>query len=137
MAEVSGFRPQDVEIYRPYPDEIPWELLALTEPDEDRLLDNADADFMRVAKHEGEAVGAYVIHPETPTVYVLGNLVVDPAWRRRGLGRWLLGHAIGISESKGAREILIRRAPQSARGLFERIGFQADGAELRLVLMPE
>ena len=137
MTEENGFRPQDVEIYRPYPDEIPWQLLALAEADEERLFDSADADYMRVAKYRDQAIGAYVIHPESPTVYVLRNLTVDPAWRRRGLGRWLLGHAIGISESKGAREILVRQPPRSARGLFERIGFRPEGDDLRLVLMPE
>jgi GNAT superfamily N-acetyltransferase len=127
VVEVSDdFRPQDVEIFRPYSDEIPWELLA-----------NADADYIRVAKFADEAIGAYVIEPESPTCYVLKNLAVDAAWRRRGLGRWLLGHAIGISESKGAREILARSVPRGARGLFERTGFQPEGEDLRLVLLPE
>lgn len=133
----DDFRAQDVEIYRPYPDEIPWDLLSLGEADDERLLENADADFMRVAKYQDQAVGAYVIQPESPTVYVLRNLAVDPAWRRRGLGRWLLGHAIGISESKGAREILVRQAPRNVRGLFERIGFRPEGDDLRLLLIPE
>ena len=138
MAQVTDdFRPQDVEIYRPYADEIPWELLSLTEQDEADLLDSVDADFIRVAKYQDQAIAAYVIDPESPTLYVLKNLAVDPGWRRRGLGRWLLGHAIGISESKGAREILVRQAPRQARGLFERVGFQAEGDDLRLVLMPE
>jgi GNAT superfamily N-acetyltransferase len=133
----EGFRPQDVEIFRPYSDEIPWELLTIGEQDEDRLLEDSDVDFMRVAKYEGQTIGAYLIQPAFPTLYVLRNLTVDPAWRGCGLGRWLLGHAIGISESKGAREILIRAAPRSARALFERTGFRAEGDDLRLVLMPE
>ena len=138
VVQVSDdFRPQDVEIFRPYSDEIPWELLALAEQDEAQLLANADADFIRVAKYQDEAIGAYVIEPETPTCYVVRNLAVDQAWQRRGLGRWLLGHAIGISESKGAREILARSVPRAARGLFERTGFQSEGDDLRLVLMPE
>ncbi len=137
MTQRDDFRPQDVEIYRPYPDEIPWDLLSMAEPDQDRMLENAEADHMRVAKYQGQAIGAYVICPESATCYVLRNLAVDPAWRRCGLGRWLLGHAIGISESKGAREILVRNAPRDAGGLFKRTGFQPEGSDLRLVLMPE
>ncbi len=137
MTDGSSFRAQDVEIYRPYPDEIPWDLLALAEADEGRLLETADADYIRVAKYEDKAIGAYVIEPESDTRYVLTSLVVAPAWRQRGLGRWLLGHAIGISESKGAREILIRQPPGRARGLFERTGFQAEESGLRLRLLPE
>lgn len=137
MTDRNGFRAQDVEIYRPYPDEIPLDLLALAEADEATLLDSLEADYVRVAKHEEQAIGAYVIQPESATVYLLRNLVVDPNWRRRGLGRWLLGHAIGISESKGAREILVRKPSGRAVGLFERTGFLPDGSHLRLLLMPE
>ena len=137
MTDRSNFRPQDVEIYRPYSDEIPLDLLALAEADEAHLLDSVEADYIRVAKHEDQAIGAYVIQPESDTVYELRNLVVHPNWRRRGLGRWLLGHAIGISESKGAREILVRQPPGRASGLLERTGFQSEEGVLRLVLMPE
>ncbi|MEM8769790.1 MAG: GNAT family N-acetyltransferase [Pseudomonadota bacterium] len=132
---MSPFRPQDANVFRPYPDEVPWELLLLADPDEDRVAGYLDADFMRVAKVDDEAVGVYVIRALTPTCYELLNLAVAPAYRRQGLGRWLLGHAIGIAESKGGREIILRNTPRSS--LFERTGFRAEGADLRLVLMPE
>jgi GNAT superfamily N-acetyltransferase len=131
------FRPQDVNLYRPYPDEVPWELLLLAEPDEERLQSYLDAEYMRVAKFEDEAVGVYVIVPQSGTVYELKNLSIAPGWQRKGLGRWLLGHAIGIAESKGGREILVRDAPRGVRGLFERFGFQPEGPDLRLRLIPE
>lgn len=131
----ADFRPQDVSVYRPYPDEIPWELLALADPDESRVQGYADADLMRVAKLDDQVVGVYVISRLTPTVFELCNLAVAPGCRSRGLGRWLLGHAIGIAESKGGREILVRDAP--LRGLFARLGFVTRGADLVLVLTPE
>ncbi len=122
-------------MFRPYPDEVPWELLLLADPDEDRVAGYLDADFMRVAKVDDEPVGVYVIRALTPTCYELLNLAVAPAYRRQGLGRWLLGHAIGIAESKGGREIVVPGAP--LRGIFQRTGFSAEGKDLRLVLMPE
>lgn len=141
------FKPQDVKLFRPYPDEIPWELLLLADPDESRVLDYADVDSVRVAKLNDQPVGVYAIRPVSPTVYQLCNLAVAPAWRRRGLGRWLLGHAIGIAESKGGREIVVAFTPPRAepgtsptpgwRRLFERTGFVAGDRELRLVLAPE
>jgi GNAT superfamily N-acetyltransferase len=137
MSGQRAFRPQDVNLYRPYPDEVPWDLLLLADQDEERVHGYLDADYIRVAKYEGEAVGVYVVVPETPTVYELKNLSIHPDWRGRGLGRWLLGHAIGIAESKGGREILVREAPRSARGLFERLGFVPEDRDLRLKLMPE
>lgn len=135
----DGFRPQDVSIFRPYADEIPWELLLLADPDEARVYEYADADYMRVAKLEDQALGVYVVRARSPTVFELCNLAVAPGWRGRGLGRWLLGHAIGIAESKGGREILIASAPPSAglKRLFERTGFVARGQGFELQLMPE
>jgi GNAT superfamily N-acetyltransferase len=135
VSDRSRFRPQDAEIYRPYPDEIPWELLHLADPDEDRVLGYVDAEYMRVAKRDGEAVGVYVVRPLSPTRYELCNLAVAPPWRGKGLGRWLLGHAIGLAETKGGREIVVRNA--RLRGIFARSGFVAHGDDLLLTLTPE
>ena len=132
---MSSFRARDATIYRPYPDEIPWDLLALADPDDARVASYADADFMRVAKHEGEVVGAYVVERRSATCFALRNLVVAPAYRRHRLGAWLLGHAIGLAESKGAREIVVPGA--APRGLFTRVGFVAEPGQLRLRLTPE
>lgn len=131
----EGFRPRDAEIYRPYPDEIPWELLLAADPDEERIHGYLNADLVRVAKFAGEPIGVYVVRPLTPIRYELCNLSVAAAWRGRGLGRWLLGHAIGLSETRGGREILVREAP--LRGLFARTGFLASGRDLLLTLTPE
>ena len=47
----------------------------------------------------------------------------------------LIRHAIGISESKGAREIVTLSFAQTS--LFARVGFEPVGAGGRLMLMPE
>ena len=135
MSGLEKFRVRDATIYRPYRDEIPWELLLLADPDEDRVAGYADADYMRVAKHGDDVAGAYVVETITPIRFSLRNLVVAPAYRKKGLGAWLLGHAIGLSESKGAREIVI--PDTRPRTLFSRVGFQIDGSGLLLQLTPE
>ena len=135
MIELKEFRGRDANIYRPYRDEIPWELLTLVESDEVRLMSYADADYMRVAKNGDDVAGAYVVESLTPTRFRLRLLVVAPGYRGKGLGAWLLGHAIGLSESKGAREILI---PETRpRSLFTRVGFIPEDANLLLTLTPE
>jgi GNAT superfamily N-acetyltransferase len=132
---LAGFEPRAVSFFRPYADEIPWELLALADPDDERGAAYADADFVRVAKLDGKVLGVYVIERQTPTRFALLNLAVEPSHRGCGLGSWLLGHAIGLAESKGAREIVV--PARRSRGLFSRVGFVVAGEDLELELTPE
>jgi len=136
---------RDVEIYRPYPDEVPWDLLEATESAEADLAAVLELDFLRVAKYHGAVAGAYGIRPLTVTRYELVLLVVAEPYRRQGLGRWLLGHAIGLAETKGGREILAGSGPapgnavrgSRAQRLLSGMGFVPDGGGLLLRLTPE
>ena len=132
---MSGFLPSQIPIYKPYRDEIPWELLLAADPDEASVNAYAHTEFMRVAKLDDAVIGAYVVEAITPTRYQLRNLVVAEGYRRKGLGGWLLGHAIGLAEPKGAREIFVASTP--LRGLFVKIGFAAVDTDLLLTLTPE
>ena len=131
----GGFSARDATIYRPYPDAIPWELLYEADPDEERVASYAELDLMRVAKYHDEVIAAYVIREVGPARFELCNLVVQAEFRHKGLGRWLLGHAIGLAETIGAREILLRdKAPGE---LFTRVGFRPCDEGALLTLMPE
>ncbi|MBK81293.1 MAG: hypothetical protein CMQ43_10345 [Gammaproteobacteria bacterium] len=139
---MSAFRPRDVSMFRPYPDEVPWELLTEPPPAGAGLDDAAvaaclDANFVRVAKHADRVVGAYALRPVTATRFELVALVVEPGHRRQGLGRWLAGHAIGLAETKGGREVVARPADAAARRFLAGLDFQPDGDALLLTLTPE
>ena len=123
---MSRFDPQDVPVFRPFRDEIPWELL----PEEVR-----DPEWIRVAKLNGKVVGVYAVRPLSKVQFRIEAVAVAPPFRRQGLGSWLLRHAIGICETKGAREIIAARDPGTS--LFALAGFESDGNLLRLRLMPE
>ena len=114
-----NFTPRSVGIHRPLPGEAPW-------PD-------ADPDGARVAKLDGAIVGAYQIERLAPTAFVIVALCVVEDCRGRGLGGWLLGHAIGTAESQGARRIEAR--PPHA--FYVRHGFAWHGGRFVLVLTPE
>lgn len=117
---VVSFAPRDVGIYRPFPREEPW-------PD-------ADPAWTRVAKLDGTVIGAYELNPIAATAFVIVALCVAPHCRGRGLGAWLLGHAIGTAESQGARRIEV---PAPKNPFYERHGFRAQGGRLMLTLTPE
>lgn len=134
---MSGFEARKVELFRPYPDEVPWELFAQAGIDDDAVRELLSLDFVRVAKHQGRVVGAYGLRALEPTRYELVALVVEPAYRRQGLGRWLAGHAIGLAETKGGRHILARPAVGPGRRFLEQLDFQPDGNRLLLTLTPE
>ena len=119
--------PRKVPIYRPYADELPWGLLP-------EGLSAPDPDLTRVAKLGGDVIGVYAIEPVSALHYRITALVVAQRHRRQGLGRWLLGHAIGICESKGAREI---SAPPTRFQLFANRGFERTDEGHRLLLSPE
>jgi GNAT superfamily N-acetyltransferase len=125
------FRVTDVRVYRPYPDEVPWGLLDRQAPADPA----GDGVQMRIAKLGDHVVGAYVIEPVDPLTFRIVDLVVAEGWRRRGIGRWLLGHAIGLAESRGAREVRVTNP--SPRRFFASIGFLDADAGMRFPITPE
>jgi len=55
----------------------------------------------------------------------LGNVVVSPAWRRRGLGHALTERA--LQQALGEADTVLLLALGDAQRIYERIGFVADG----------
>ena len=117
-----GYR--DVDIYPPYPHEDPADLVGRA----------GAGELVRVAKLDGRVVGAYRLIRTGQTGFAIRALVVDEQYRGCGIGRWLLGHAIGIAELKGGRVI---DAPLAAERFFAQSGFQQAGDVLRLSVTPE
>jgi len=128
-------RPRDLQMFRPYADEVPWELLESAGADEDALAAVLELDLVRVAKLEGRVVGGYGIRPLSPTSYELVALAIAEGWRGKGFGRWLVGHAIGLAESRGGREIVVRGEGHAA--FLRRFGFEPAQNDLVLPLIPE
>ena len=120
------FDPHKVPVYRAWRDEIPWELLP---------AGDIDPEWVRVAKLGGEVIGVYAVHPVSAVEFRIDALAVVPSHRGQGLGSWLLRHAIGVCETRGAREIVAAREPGTA--MLATAGFQPDGCLLRLRLPPE
>lgn len=123
-ASRADFSYRDVEIYPPYPHEDPADLVGTA----------GDGELVRVAKLDGRVVGAYRLIRTAETRFAIKALVVDEEYRGHGVGRWLLGHAIGIAELKGGRVV---DAPLAAERFFAQSGFRPAGNILRLGLTPE
>ncbi len=108
---------------RPRPDEIPWELLCL---EEFRSHENDIAELMRIVRHDGRVLAGYLLkapEQDSMTWHIL-RLAVMPEARGQGLGYWMIGHAVGVAESRGAAEVIIELPERHlARSLFLRYGF--------------
>lgn len=120
----AAFGHRDVDIYPPHPDEDPVHLVGRA----------GEGELVRVAKLDGRVIGAYRLARTGETRFAVKALVVDENTRGRGIGRWLLGHAIGIAELKGGRTV---DAPHGADAFFAKSGFEPVGDGVRLHLTPE
>lgn len=118
-----SFVSREVEIYFPYPAEFPQTLLARAGVDDAQMRVLAQAPLVRVAKYREQVVGAYATLQREASTYEVVALSIDQEHQGRGLGRWLLGHALGVAEAKGGRSVFVRdeRIADASRSVCEHI----------------
>ena len=124
----------------------PWEardyvdvqaLLKLLSEDAEVTAKDAPA---YVAEKDGRVVGMVtlcVFTTLTGTKAYLDHLVVAPRWRRRGVGRALMRHAIERAEAAGASRIDLtaNAAKEAGHALYRSLGFhERDTSSFRLSL---
>ena len=116
---------------RPYDGEYPWDLLLEADPSRARVEAYLSDALTRIAKVDGEAVAVYALVSNTPTCFELMNIAVRDDYRGCGLGRRMVGHALGLAESKGARVIDVGTANSSLDNLafYQRNGFRIVGVD--------
>ncbi len=91
-------------------------------------------DDVLVAQVAGEIAGYVTLRPPTrlPSnahVLQIQGLAVDPAFRRRGIGRLLVQAAMTEARRRGARKISLRvlATNPSAQRLYRSCGFEVEG----------
>ena len=87
-----------------------------------------------VAEIDGEVVGYVTVRSPTPLasnahVLQIQGLAVDPAFRRRGIGRALVEAAVAEARRRGARKISLRvlATNPDAQRLYRSCGFEVEG----------
>jgi ribosomal protein S18 acetylase RimI-like enzyme len=128
---VKTFDPRDARILRPYPEELPWRLLLDADPSRARIERYLSDALTRIAKRDDDVIGVYALQQRDGTTFELMNIAVAEAYQGTGLGRRLLGHAIGLAESQGARVIDVGTGNSSFDALrfYQRAGFRVVGVE--------
>ena len=112
--------PRDYPIFRPYPEEYPNELLGCLDSAQTEL----ELDNIRIMKHGKAVIAAYRFSQLDQFTYRLNAIQVTPRYRKMGLGKWLLAHALGIIESRSGRQLLAYNLKN--RAFFEAHGFVSD-----------
>jgi GNAT superfamily N-acetyltransferase len=76
-----------------------------------------------VWRERGEAL-AYITSIKYGTSGWIGNLLVRPEARRRGIGRGLMERSVAVLQEHGAATVWLT-ASESGAGLYRKLGFQA------------
>ncbi len=99
-------------------------------------------EILRVAKLGDQVIGCYAMYMPNATrdgasapSFELAMVMVEPSLQRNGVGRWLVGHAIGVAESKGGRQLTTRLVLPTP--FFEGLGFQRTAEGFRFDMYPE
>jgi len=106
---------------------VPW-------PDDayrNELVTNRLASYV-VARAGDEVVGFAGLWVMVDEAHIT-TFAVDPRWRRRGVGQWLLLHLFELSNDRRAREatLEVRLSNMPARRLYEKYGFRPVGIRPR------
>jgi [ribosomal protein S18]-alanine N-acetyltransferase len=74
----------------------------------------------------GEIIGHVVLMTIMDEAHLL-NITIAPAWRRQGLGRILLEHAMDAARQKAVRTLFLEVRPSNgpAIAMYEGMGFEA------------
>ena len=115
MRDVFDYR--DLGVFQPDEAELPADIVG-----------PGDAATVRVAKLDGVVLGTYRLQRQHGARFVLRALGVYAPYRGHGVGRWLLGHAVGVAESKGGRYVAAAAPTPQLRRFLLRAGFVAEGA---------
>ena len=98
-------------------------------------------EVLRVAKLGERIIGGYAMHEplsideQVARTFSLAMVMVEPNCQGNGVGRWLIGHAIGVAESKGGRHLEARFS--GPVDFFRGLGFRAANEGFRFDMYPE
>ncbi len=101
----------------------PW-----TRADYDRELSDPARCFVFLAKVDARIIGYCAFWRIFDEAHV-NNFAVHPDWRRRGIGRALLGHSLAAAAALGAPKatLEVRASNAAAIALYESGGFSRAG----------
>ncbi len=113
----------------------PWHLSSF-----EGEIENYDISFpyVMISPETGELTG-YIIFWQIGEEVQISNFAVHPDLRGKGLGGSVLNRVLGIIKERGARVVIleVRESNNSARFLYEKLGFEAAGIRKNYYSRPD
>jgi GNAT superfamily N-acetyltransferase len=116
---------------------LQWRASLSNPGDRDALLSNLDSIVLPleqiadghvfVAERDGVIVGFAAVLPRPDGDAELDALFVDPHIWKRGVGRLLVDHCVGVAQQRSSRILQVVANPH-AEGFYLACGFQVTGA---------
>lgn len=130
---------RDTEFYRPQIDDLPQALQASLQQMLTDQSQQFDLEYTRVLGYRAPdtkntiVLGLYSMMPVTDIHFELRKWRTMAEYEGQGFGRRLLGHALGLAESKGGRRVTICVPSDRVRaaGILQRYGFIADIVDMQ------
>lgn len=104
-----------------------------------RALGDAGVICLLADDSRGERVVGFLVARAVADEMEILNLAVGMDYRRRGIGRRLLGEALARAHARGARKcwLEVRASNQAARDFYRALGFSEGGRRPRYYRAPE
>ena len=89
----------------------------------------SEASHLLMAEHDGQFCGSLtlaVFKSPTGTRARIEDIVVNEDARRKGVGRLLSEHALGLATERGAKTVDLTSRPsrEAANALYKKVGFE-------------
>lgn len=92
-------------------------------------FDSRTETDVRIVLHRGERVGAVHLEDKPDGSLYVGLIEVDPAFQNRGLGAAVLNRLASEAAASGRAVTLSVRPANTAKRLYERVGFEITHAD--------
>lgn len=76
---MKNFDPREARILRPYPEEVPWDLLLDADPSRARVESYLSDTLTRIAKRDDDVIGVYALKQMDAITFELMNIAVAEA----------------------------------------------------------
>ncbi|ABB56492.1 GNAT family N-acetyltransferase [Synechococcus elongatus] len=111
--------------------EWPWPLLLEADPSREQIERYIHDSTVLGMFNEQTVIGVIVLQAQSPQVFEVMNLAVEPDYRGQGIGKALMVAAIARAQAEGGRRLIVATGNSSLDPLafYQKLGFSLEACE--------